>query len=170
MVVTIAPGKQAHTNHTVKMVMSICSMQIPYSEVVFECWYTTLHKYFCKFYPSIQLTFFPILIQKRFVHSVTKFSVISSVQYNLSFITSFFEEMFSQSRIFMRIIWYYGIIRSGQKWSGKCMVHGLIDTFPRTKIKTLPLRKKSLLLFRASFVEICILLVRSFPYCIRNDT
>ena len=25
--------------------------------------------------------------------------------------------------------------RSGQKWSGKCMVHGLIDTIPRTKTK-----------------------------------
>ena len=46
-------------------------------------------------------------------HSVTKFSVISSVQYTLSFITSFFEEMFSQSiRIFYEnnmILWYYQI-------------------------------------------------------------
>ena len=41
----------------------------------------------------------------------------------------------------MRIIYYYGIIRSGKKWFGKCMVHGLMDTIPRTKIKTLPLRK-----------------------------
>ena len=41
----------------------------------------------------------------------------------------------------MRIICYYGSIRSGQKLSGKCMVHELIDTIPRTKTKTLPLRK-----------------------------
>ena len=31
-------------------------------------------------------------------------------------------------------------IRSRQKWSGECMVHGLMDTIPRTKTKTLPLR------------------------------
>ena len=41
----------------------------------------------------------------------------------------------------MRIIWYNGIIRSGQKWSEKCMVHGLMDMIPRTITKTLPLRK-----------------------------
>ena len=34
--------------------------------------------------------------------SVTKFSVISSVQYTMSFITSSFEEMFSQSRNFYK--------------------------------------------------------------------
>ena len=43
----------------VKMVTNICSMQIPYSGVVFL--------FVCKFYPSIQLTFFRPLIQKRFV-------------------------------------------------------------------------------------------------------
>ena len=45
-------------------------------------------------------------------HSVTKFSVISSVQYTLPFITSFFEEMFSQTRNFYKnniILWYYQI-------------------------------------------------------------
>ena len=43
-------------------------------------------------------------------HSVTKFSVISSVQYNLAFITSFFlKECFPKVGIFMRIIWYYQI-------------------------------------------------------------
>ena len=51
----------------VKMVTNICSMQIPYSGVVFCV--DTLHSitFFCKFYPSIELTFFHILIQKRFV-------------------------------------------------------------------------------------------------------
>ena len=47
----------------------------------------------------------------------------------------------------MRIIRYYGIIRSGQKWSGKCMVPRLIDTILRTKIKTLPLPKIRLCYF-----------------------
>ena len=36
------------------------------------------------------------------------------------------------------ILWF---IRSGQKWSEKCMVHGLVETIPRTKTKTLSLRK-----------------------------
>ena len=36
------------------------------------------------------------------------------------------------------ILWYYKI---GQKWSGKCMVHGLMDMIPRTKTKTSPLQK-----------------------------
>ena len=31
--------------------------------------------------------------------------------------------------------------RSGQKWSGKCMVHGLIDTIPRTKTKNITITK-----------------------------
>ena len=80
----------------IKMVTNICSMHIPYSGVIFSV--DTLH--------SIQLTFPLILIQKKVCtlikHSVTKFSVISSVQYTLglSFITSFFEEIFSQSRDF----------------------------------------------------------------------
>ena len=38
----------------------------------------------------------------------------------------------------MRIICYYGIIRIGQKWSGKFMV---IDTIPRRQKQTLPLQK-----------------------------
>ena len=45
-------------------------------------------------------------------HSVTKISVISSVQYTLPFITSFFEEMFSQSRNLYEnnmILWFYQI-------------------------------------------------------------
>ena len=52
----------------VKMQRNICSMQIPYSGVVLSV--DTLHPisiFFCKFYSSIQLTFFHILIQKRFV-------------------------------------------------------------------------------------------------------
>ena len=75
----------------VKMVTNICSMQIPYLRVVFRV--DTLHSIsiFCKFYPSTQLAFFRILIQKKVCtlikHSVTKFTVISSVQYTLSFIT-----------------------------------------------------------------------------------
>ena len=50
------------------------------------------------------MTFFPHIDSKKVCtlikDSVTKFSVISSVQYTLSFITSSFEEMFSQSRNF----------------------------------------------------------------------
>ena len=71
---------------------------------------------FCKFYPSIQLNFFPHIDSKKVCtlikHSVAKFSVKSSVQYTLTFITSLFEGMFSQSRNFYEnniILWYYQI-------------------------------------------------------------
>ena len=99
------------------MVTNICSMQIPYSGVVFIC-VDILYsiRFFCKFYPSIQLSFFLHIDSKKVCtlikHSVTKFPVISSIQYTLPFITSFFEGMFSQSRIFYEndmILWYYQI-------------------------------------------------------------
>ena len=42
--------------------------------------------------------------------------------------------LFLKEGTFTRIIWYYGIIRSNQKWSGKwCM--DLMDTITRTKTK-----------------------------------
>ena len=128
----------------VKMVTNICSMLIPYSGVVFCV--DTLHSisiFFFKFYPSIQLIFFRTLIQKRFVlWSNTLLQSFQSYRpfskpWHLSL--HFLKECFPKVGIFMKII-YYGIIRSRQNWSGKCMVHGLMDTIPRTKTKTLPLR------------------------------
>ena len=57
---------------------------------------------FCKFYPSIKLTFSSHIDSKK-VCTLIKHSVT--------------------------------------KWSGKCMMHGLMDMIPRTKKKTLSLRK-----------------------------
>ena len=117
------------------MVTNICSMQIPYSGVIFSV--DTLH--------SIQLTFSRILIQKKVCtlikHSVTKFlfsDIVHSVYPRPSFITSFFEEIFSQSRNFYE---NNMVLSDPAKRSRKCMMHGLMDTIPRTKTKTLPLRK-----------------------------
>ena len=122
------------------MVTKICSIQIPYSGVVFICVDTLYSRsFFCEFYIHLA-DFFPH-IESKMVCTLIKHSVISSIQYTLAFITSFFEGMFSQSTIFYEnnmILWY---IRSGQQWSGKCMVHGFMDVIPRTKTKTLPLRK-----------------------------
>ena len=144
----------------VKMLTNICSMQIPDSVVVFIC-ADTLYSIscFCKFYSSIQLTFFGTLIQKSFVLWSNTLSH-SFLQYTLAFITSFFEGMFSQSRNCRRIIRYYVIIRSGQKWSGKCMVHGLMDTIPRTKTKTLPLLNLESVIF---FMQCIIAKTMWFP-------
>ena len=143
LVVKIAPHKQAHTNQ-----QSRFNKHLQHADTLLRGCFCdeTLHSIsiFCKFYPSIQLTFSAYWFKKAFTsikHSVTKFSVTLSVQYTLSFIISVFEEMFSQSRIFKRRIWYDGIIRSGKKWSGKCMVHRLMDTIPRTKQKTSPIWK-----------------------------
>ena len=39
-----------------------------------------------------------------------------------------------------------------KKWSGKCMVHELMDTIPRTKTKTLPLLNlESVIFFHAVY-------------------
>ena len=74
-------------------------------------------------------------------HSVAKLSVISSVQYTLSFITSFFEEMFSQSRNFYdnnMILWYSQIL-SKVVWKVQGAWMDGYDS--QNKDKTLPLRK-----------------------------
>ena len=125
------------------MVTNICSMQIPYVRVVlYLCWNRSS---FCKFYLSTQLTFFRTLIQKRYVlwsNTLSqKFQWYRpfSIPWHLSL--HFLKECFRKIGIFMRIIWYYGIIRSGQKWCGKCMVHKFMETILRTKTKTLPLGK-----------------------------
>ena len=62
----------------------------------------TLHSIsiFLLFYPSIQLTFFRILIKKGSYFDQTLCHKLS-VQFTLSFITSFFEELFFQSWIFL---------------------------------------------------------------------
>ena len=97
----------------------------------------------CKFYQSIQLTFFRILIQKRFV--LWSNTLSQSFQWYRPFSIPchlslhFLKNCFPKVGISMRIIWYYGIIKSGKRWFGKCMVHGLMDTVLRTKTKTLPL-------------------------------
>ena len=137
------------------MVKNICSMQIPYSWVAFCVDSLRSLSIFCKFYPFIQLTFFRILIQNRFCtlikHSVTKFSVMSFVQYTLSFITSFYEDMFSQSRNFYEnnlILWYYQI-QPTVVWK----VHGAcIDGYDsQNKDKNITFMKnKSLLYFPCS--------------------
>ena len=67
-------------------------------------------------------------------HSVTKFSVISSVQYTLAYISSIFDRVFSQNGKFYEntmILWYYQI-RPKVVWN---VVHGLMDTIIRTKTK-----------------------------------
>ena len=99
----------------VKMVTNI-----PYSEVVFCI--DTLHSisiYFLFLYIH-PADFFPhmdsIKVCTLIKHSVTKFSV--SILCHLSL--HVLKKCFRKVGIFMRII-YYGIIRSGQKWSGKCM-------------------------------------------------
>ena len=91
----------------VKMVMNICSMQLPYSGVVFCVDTLGSISLFCKFSPSIQLTFSYIHSKKvctLIKHSVEKFSVISSVQYTLSLSLHFFKKCFPKVGIFMRII------------------------------------------------------------------
>ena len=131
----------------VKMVKSICSMQIRYSDVVFCV--VTLHSisiFWLKFSHSSRLHFLYIDSEKVYTlikHSVTKFSVLSSVQFTLSFIITFFEGMFSQRRNFNEnnmILWYYQI-----QPKVVCKVHGeWIDGYDsQNKDKTLPLRKKS---------------------------
>ena len=112
------------------------------------CFYVdTLHSisiFCCKFYPSIQLTF-SAYDSKQFCtlikHSVTKLSVILPVQYTLSYITSFFEEIFYQSRNFYEnnmILWYYQI-RPEVVWK---VNDAWIDGYNlRSKTKTLPLPK-----------------------------
>ena len=104
-------GQAGPYQPAVKMVTNIYSIQIPYWGVVF-CVDTLLHKYFCNFYPSIKPTFYPHIDSKR-VCTLIKHSVtISSVQYTLSIIALFFEEMFSQRRNFYEnniILWYYQI-------------------------------------------------------------
>ena len=127
------------------MVTNICSMQIPY----------LLHKYFFVnfIHPSIQLTFFHIDSKKvctLIKHSVA-FSVISFVQYTMSFITSLFEEIFCQSRNYYEnnmILWYYQIWPK-VVWK----VHGAwidgYDSQNKDKIITIT-KNKSLLLFPCS--------------------
>ena len=97
------------------MVTNICNMQIPYTGVVFCV--DTLHS--ISIFVAVNFIhpsslFFPHFESKKVCtsikHSVTKFSVILSVQYTLAFITSVFEGMFSQSRNFYGnyvILWYY---------------------------------------------------------------
>ena len=135
-------GQAGPYQPAVKMVTNICSMQIPYSGVVFCV--DTLHSitFFVNFIHPFSWLFFRILIQKRFV--LWSNTLSQSFQWYRPFsIPSrlslhHLKICFPKVGIFMRIIWYYGIIRSGQTWSGKCMVHGSI---PRAKTKTLPLRK-----------------------------
>ena len=72
------------------------------------------------------------------------FSDIVRSVYPVIYLFIFWGNVFPKKEFFMRMIWYYGIIKSDQKWSGKCMVHGLMDSIPRTKTKKtlpLPLRK-----------------------------
>ena len=137
----------------VKMVMTICSIQIPYSCFCID----TIHCisiFFCKFYPSFQLTFFPHIYLKRLV--LWSNTLSQSYQWYHPFSIPchlslhFLKKCFPKEGTFMRIIWNYGIIRSGQKWFGNCMLHGLMDAIPRTKTKTLPFRKISLLFFLCS--------------------
>ena len=139
----------------VKMVVNICSMQIPYSGVVF-CVDTphSISIFVVNFIHSSSWPF-PHIDSKKVCtlikRSVTKFPVISSVQYTLSFITSFFEELFSQSTcsIFYEnymILWYYQI---WQKVIWK--VHGAwidgYDSQNKDKNITITKKKESVIFF-----------------------
>ena len=97
----------------VKMVTNICSMQIPYSRVVFCV--DTLHSIsiFLEILSIHPADFFPHIDSKK-VCTLIKHSVT--------------------------------------KWSGKCMVHGLMDRIPRKKTKTLPLRKIRVFYFSVQFI------------------
>ena len=97
--------------------------------------------------------FFPHIDSKKdftlIKHTVTKFSVASSVQYMLSFITSFLKEMFSPSRLFlMRIILYYGIIRAAKSGLESAWISGY-DSQNKDKNITIT-ENKSLLFFQCS--------------------
>ena len=147
MVVTNAPDKQAHTNQQSrwKRTSAVCRYL---TQGLFLCWYATLHKLFlCKFYPSIQLFFSAYWFRKGLYFDQTLchnfFSDIIRSVYPVIYHFIFLKKCFSQSSNFYenKLIWYYGTIRSQQKWSGKCMVYGLMDTIPRIKTKTLPLWK-----------------------------
>ena len=142
----------------VKMVKNICSMQIPYSGVVFCV--VTLHSisiFFVNFsHPSSWLFYaqwFKKIVSIPDLCPLSYFVLWSntlsqsfqwyrpfSIPCHLSL--HFLKERFPKEGIFTRIIWY-GIIRYCQKWSGECMVHALMDTIPRTKAKTLPLQNMS---------------------------
>ena len=81
-----------------------------------SCWTVAIHP--ADFFPHIDSIKVCTLIK----HSDTKFLVISSVQFTQTFITSFFEGMFSQRRIFCEnnmILWYYRI-RSKVVWKVHC--------------------------------------------------
>ena len=88
--------------------------------------------------------------------SVTKFSMISSIQYTLAFITSFFEGMFSQSRTYYEnnmISWYYQI-RPKVVWK----VHGAwIDGYdsPKKDENITITKIKSLYFFHAIYYKPC---------------
>ena len=82
----------------VKMQTNICSMQIPYSGVVLVLIHYTPSVFFCNFCSSIQLTFFRILIQKRFV--LWSNTLSQSFQWYPVICHFIFEEIFSQSKNF----------------------------------------------------------------------
>ena len=72
--------------------------------------------------------------------SLIKCSVISSVQYTLTFITSFFIECLPKIRTFYdnnMILWYHLVLPKVVLE----VLHGLMDTITRTKTKTLPFWK-----------------------------
>ena len=83
-------------------------------------------------------------------HSVTKFiTVISSVQYILAFISSFFlKECFPKKGFYENniIVWYYQI-RSKVVWK---VMHGLLNYQNNNKNNTI-MNKKSLLFFLCSY-------------------
>ena len=110
---TIAPGKKAHTNQQSRSA---------------ACRYLTqglfLHSIsiFCEFYPSIQLTFFRILIQKGLYFDQTLCHKVFSDIVRSYLSLHYFKDKFSQSRNFYEndMILWYNQIRPKLVWK----VHG----------------------------------------------
>ena len=143
---------KSDTQPAVKVVMNICSIQISYSGVVFVLIHCTpfvfslmLVKLSIHPYTTFQLNVSAYWFKTGLYlikHAVTKFSVISSIQQTLAFIASFFlTECFPKVGTFMRIIWYYVIIRSGKKWSGKWRM-GWWIRLPEQRQKNIIITKK----------------------------
>ena len=136
------------------MVTNICSMQIAYSQVVFCV--DTLHSksIFCKFYPSIQLTFSAYWFKKCLYFDQTLcykvFSDIVRSVYPVIYHFIFRRNIFPKQEFYENnmILWYYQI-RPKVVWK----LHGVwIDGYDsQNKDKNITITKnKSLLFFPCS--------------------
>ena len=123
MVVTIAPGKQA----CIPTSSQDGNEHLQHADTLLRGCFFVLLQYtpFSWLFAHIDSKKVCTLIK----HSVTKISVISSVQYTLPIIISFFEGNISQSMIFYAnnmILWYYQILESA--WCKDWLIRFLEQT------------------------------------------